>query len=273
MADVISGSIGSLADLFGSDAPPQAIINRYSKGTVKAGEGLSKDLLGDVNNLSKTALDQYLSAQPGMERLAGQQENTLQGLLGRRLNADPNALLKSVGDTAYGFINPAVIDPLSQSDVNRDILSRRARGLNPAAVDSTSERLRNARVASQRYYDVARDVNANLPNLYGQAFNQNAANEQAAAGYIPQIMQTREGVAARPTTGILNRINTAGAATDVGGKSIANTNAATTGFQTPRNWADRVGAAAQTTGEGVQGSLNQLSQVAGIAGSMGGGGM
>lgn len=270
MADIISGSGGAIADLFGSDAAPKAVLNRYAAPTVKAGGSLSANLLGDVNSLSKTALDQYLAAQPGMERLAGQQENTLQGLLGRRLNADPTALLKSVGDTAYGFINPAVIDPLSQSDVNRDILSRRARGLNPAAVDSTSERLRNARVASQRYYDVARDVNANLPNLYGQAFNQNAANEQAAAGYIPQIMQTNEGVSARPTTGILNRINTAGAATDVGAKSIANATAGTQGFKQPRNFADRLGAASQSIGEGLSGTIGQVGQ---LAGAMGGGGM
>lgn len=262
--DIISGLGGSVASLFGSDEAPKAILNRYASPTVKAGGALSKDLLTDVNGLSKTALDQYLAAQPGMERLAGQQENTLQGLLDRRLNADPTALLKSVGDTAYGFINPNVINPLAQHDVNMDILSRRARGLNPAAVDSTSERLRNARVASQRYYDVARDVNANLPNLYGQAYNQNAGNEAAAAGYIPQIMQTRESVASRPTTGIANRINTAGAATGVGTQAIQNAMAGTQGYKQPQNWADKVGAASEGIGQAVNG-------IAGIAGGGGGG--
>lgn len=271
MPDIISGGGGAIADLFGSDAAPKAVLNRYAAPTVKAGGALSANLLGDVNNLSKTALDQYLAAQPGMERLAGQQENTLQGLLGRRLNADPNALLKSVGDTAYGFINPDVINPLSAADVNRDVVMRRARGLNPAALDSTSERLRNARIASGRYYDVARDVNANLPNLYGQAFNQNAANEAAAAGYIPQIMQTREGVSTRPTTGIMNRINTAGAATNVGGQSIANTTAGTQGFKQPRNFADRLGAASQSIGEGLSGTIGQVGQLAGALGGGGGG--
>jgi len=270
MADIISGGGSALADLFGSDAPPKAILNRYAAPTVKAGGALASGLLSDVNTLGKTALDQYLAAQPGMENLAGQQENTLQSLLARRLNTDPNALLQQIGSTAYGFINPEVINPLAQADVNRDIVMRRARGLNPAAVDSTSERLRNARIASGRYYDVARDVNANLPNLFGQAFNQNAANEAAAAGYIPQIMQTRESVAARPTTGIMNRINTAGAATGVGGQAISNVNAGTQGFKQPRNWADRIGAASQSIGEGLSGTLGQIGQLAGAVGGGGG---
>lgn len=270
MADIISGSGAAISDLFGSNAAPKAVLNRYAKGTVNAGNTLSNDLLTDTNSLSKSALDTYLAGQPKQEQLAGQQEGTLNTLLNRRLNADPNALLQSVGNTAYGFINPNVVNPLSQFDVNSSILNRRARGLNPAAVDSTSERLRNARVASQRYYDVARDVNANLPNLYGQAFNQNAANEQAAAGYIPQIQQNYESVSARPTTGIANRINTTGAATDVAGKTIANVNAGTQGFQQPRNFADRLGAASQSIGEGVSGTIGQLGQ---LAGSMGGGGM
>ena len=270
MADIISGSGGAIADLFGSDAAPKAVLNRYAAPTVKAGNNLTEGLLTDVNGLSKSALDQYLAAQPKMGQLAGQQEGVLNTLLDRRLGADPNALLKSVGDTAYGFINPNVVDPLSRMDVNRDILMRRARGINPAAVDSTSERLRNARIASGRYYDVARDVNANLPNLYGQAFNQNAANEAAAAGYIPQIQQNYEGVASRPTTGIANRINTAGAATDVAGRTIGNVTAGTQGFKQPRNFADRLGAASQSIGEGLSGTIGQVGQ---LAGSMGGGGM
>lgn len=270
MPDIFSGGGAAIADLFGSDAAPKAVLNRFAAPTAKAGGALSAGLLGDVGALSKTALDKYLEAQPGMETLAGQQANTLQGLLGRRLAADPTALLRSVGETAYGFINPNVVNPLSTFDVNSDILMRRARGLSPAAVGSTAERLRNARIASQRYYDVARDVNANLPNLYGQAFNQTAANEAAAAGYIPQIQQNLESVAARPTTGILNRIGTANAALGAGGSSIANINAATQGFKTPRNWADRIGAASQSIGQGMEGTLGTLGQLAGAAGGGGG---
>jgi hypothetical protein len=271
MADIFSGTVGGLTDLLGSDEAPKAVLNQYSAPTISAGGKLTTDLLGDTNKLSKSALDTYLAAQPKMQQLAGQQENTLQGLLARRLNSDPTALLKSVGDTAYGFINPNVVNPLSQFDVNSNILSRRAHGLNPAAVDSTSERLRNARIASQRYYDVANQVNQNLPNLYGQAFQQNQANENAAAGYIPQIQQSYESVAARPTTGLANRINTAGAAEGVGGQHIANVNAATQGFHQHRNIADRIGAANQTISEGVHGTMNDIGQMIGGASQMAGG--
>lgn len=271
MADLISGGGGALASLFGSDEAPRAVLNRFAAPTAKAAGALGSSLLTDTNALGKTALDTYLGAQPKMQALAGDQEGVLRTLLGRNLNADPNALLQSVGNTAYGFINPAVVNPLSQFDVNLDAVTRRARGLSPGALDSTAERLRNARVASQRYYDVSRDVTGILPSLYGQAFGQQQANEAAAAGRIPAISAAVEGVAARPTTGILNRIGTAGAAQNVGASTLANINAATQGYKQPRNWADRIGAASQDIGAGLSGTLGQLGQLAGAAG--GGGSM
>lgn len=268
-SDLISGGSGAIASLFGSDEAPRAVLNRFAAPTAKAAGALGSGLLTDVSSLGKTALDRYLAEQPRMEGLASDQEGVLRNLLGRRLNADPNALLQDVGNTAFGFINPNVVNPLSQFDVNSANLARRARGVNPAALDSTSERLRNARIASGRYYDVARDAYQALPNLYGQAFNQNAANEAAAAGAIPAISAAYEGVASRPTTGILNRIGTTGAAQDVGAKTIGNITSATQGYKQPRNFADRLGAAGQDIGSGLSGTLGQ---VAGLAGSLGGGG-
>lgn len=263
--DIFSGGGGAIASLFGSDEPPKAILNRFAAPTAKAGGALSTDLLTDTNKLSKDALDQYLAAQPRFLDLAGRQEGVLSDILGRRMAADPNALLQQVGNTAFGFINPSVIDPLARFDVNQDILNRRARGLNPAAVDSTASRLRNARIASGRYLDASRDVLNTLPNLYGQAFNQGQANEATAAGIVPQIAAAYEGVFNRPTTGILNRVGTANAALGAGGSSIGNINAATQGFQQPRNWADRIGAASQDIGSMVNG-------IAGLAGGAAGGG-
>jgi hypothetical protein len=268
-SDLISGGGGALASLFGSDEAPKAVLNRFAAPTAKAAGALGTDLLRDTNVLGKTALDRYLADQGRMEGLASDQEGVLRNILGRRMAADPNALLQSVGDTAFGFINPNVINPLSQFDVNSVNLMRRARGVNPAAIDSTADRLRNARIASSRYYDVARDAYQALPNLYGQAFNQNAANEAAAAGAIPAISSAYESVATRPTTGILNRINTVGAAQNVGGQGIQNILSATQGYKQPRNWADRIGAASADIGSGLSGTLGQ---VAGLAGSLGGGG-
>lgn len=270
--DMISGIGGSVAQLFGSDAAPKAILNRYAAPTAKAGGALSTDLLKDTNSLSKSALDDYMGLQPKFNALAGQQEGVLNSLLNRRMNADPNALLKDVGNTAFSFINPNVINPLAAHDVAADTLMRRARGINPGAVDSTADRLRNARIASGRYYDVARDAYQALPNLYGQAFNQNAANESAASGLVPQIAQTYEGVATRPTTGLLNRINTANSALGAGGSSIANINAATQGFKQPRNWADRVGAASQEIGSGMSADMGRVASLASSLGSAAGGG-
>lgn len=269
MADLISGGGGALASLFGSDEAPRAVLNRFAAPTAKAAGKLSTDLLTDTNALSKTALDSYLAQQPRMEALAGGQEGVLRSLLARNLSADPNALLGQIQQTAYGAIDPNVINPLSQFDVNSQAIMRRARGLAPGAIDSTAERLRNARVASQRYYDVARDVTGILPNLYGQAFNQGQANEAAAASRIPGIAAGYESVANRPFTGLLNRIGTAGAAENVGTQGISNITAATQGFKQPRNWADRIGAASQDIGAGLSGTLGQVGQ---LAGAMGGGG-
>ncbi len=265
-SDIIGGIGGSIGSLFGSDAAPKAVLNRFAAPTVKASTALGTGLLSDVGGLSKNALDTYLGYQPQMAKLAGQQEGTLNTLLGRQLNYDPNQMLQQVGNTAYGFINPSVVNPLSQFDVNQASITARARGLNPAAVDSTANRLRNARVASQRYYDVARDVTQQLPTLYGQAFNQQQQAAQNAAGYTPQIASAYEGVAQRPTQGIMNRINTVGATQNVAGQTIGNVTAGTQGYKQPRNFADRLGAASADIGSGLSGTLGQLGAVAGAGG-------
>lgn len=256
-----------ISALFGSDAAPRAILNRYAAPTAKAVGSLGTNLVNDVNGLSKEALDTYMAKQGKMEDLAGQQEGVLNTILQRRLNADPNQLLQDVGHTAFSFINPDVVNPLSQFDVNSNTLSRRARGLNPASVDSTADRLRSARIASGRYYDVARDAYAALPGLYNSAYGQGQSNDATAAGIVPGIAQSYEQVASRPTMGLMNRINTAGAAADVGGRGIQSVLNATQGYKTPRNFADRLGAA--TTG--LETGISNMAQMAGSTiGSMAG---
>jgi len=266
--DIFSGGGGAIASLFGSDDAPKAVLNRFAAPTAKAGGKLSTDLLTDTNALSKSALNDYLALQPKFTSLAGQQEGILNDILSRRLAMDPNAILQNVGNTAFGFINPNVVDPLSRFDVNSMNLLRRARGLNPAAVDSTADRLRNARIASGRYYDVARDAYGALPNLVSQVYAQNALNDATAAGIVPQIANAWEGVAARPTMGVLNRIGAANASLGAGGNSIANINAATQGFKQPQNWADRIGAASQNVGQMVNGIASVAGGASGGGGSM-----
>lgn len=263
--DIFSSGGGALASLFGSDDAPKAVLNRFAAPTAKASGALSSGLLNDVNSLSKNALDQYLSYQPKMGALVGQQEGVLNSILNRRLGADPVGLLRDVGNTAFGFIDPNVLNPLAAYDVNADALMRRARGLNPAAVDSTADRLRRSRIASDRYYTAARDAYASLPNLYGQAFNQGALNDNAAAGLLPQIAASYEGLATRPVTGLMQRIGTAGAANQVGGQGIQNILNSTQGYKQPQNFFDRLGAASQDIG-------NMVNGIAGVAGGAAGGG-
>lgn len=268
-SDMISGIGGSVAQMFGSDEAPRAVLNRFAAPTAKASNALAAGLIKDTGALSKSALDEYMALQPKFGALAGQQEDVLNTLLSRRLNADPNATLQQVGNTAFSFIDPSVVNPLSQFDVNANTLARRARGLNTAAVDSTADRLRNSRIASQRYYDVARDAYGALPNLFGQVMNQQNTNEAAAMGMVPQIAQTYESLATRPTTGLLNRINAANQALGAGASGIANVNAATQGFQQPRNWADRIGAASQEIGSAMSADLGRFANMGSqLAGSL-----
>lgn len=267
--DIVSGSGGAIASLFGSDEAPRAVLNRYAAPTARAAGKLAAGVIGDTGALSQQALDAYMAGQPIQQRLAGQQEDVLQTLLRRRMGSSPEELLGRVGGAAFGLIDPNVVAPLSKFDVNYDTLSRRARGLNPAAVDSTADKLRTSRIASGRYYDTARDVINRLPQLYGQAAGIDESNLAAAAGYVPQIAGAYENVASRPTTGILNRIGTANAAQGLAGSAIQNVTGATQGFKQPRNFADRIGAASQDIGTAVNG----IASLAGAAGGAGGGGL
>lgn len=266
LGGLVSSGGQVIQDLWGSNAPPRAILNLHAAPAVKAGVNLSTGLATDVNSLSKDALNRYMTEQPHQEALAGQQAGVLNTLLSRRMAADPNRLLQDVGGTTFGFINPSVVSPLARFDVNYDTLARRARGLNPASVDSTAARLRDARIASGRYYDVAKEAYGALPGLYNQAYNQNAGNEAAAAGYIPQIAGAYESVASRPTTGIMNRINTAGAAGNVARQGVDTAVAGTAGFHQAKNMADRIGAAGQHVGQ--QFSQDESQMMAPIAGSL-----
>jgi hypothetical protein len=266
-------SVGhGIQNLFGSDKPPKAIYNRYAAKTAKNVGTLGADLTGDVNQLAKNAFNTYMAGQGKQEALAGQQEGVLNTLMGRRLGADPNQLLQQIGNTAFGFINPNVVNPLSQFDVNSNRLMRAARGLNPAAVDSTAERLRNAQIASGRYLDTARQAYGALPGLYNSAYGQGVTNDQLAAGYIPQIAGTYNAVSERPSAGLQNRIDTVNSTMDAAGKGIQNILNATQGYKTPQNFADKLGKTGIQTGQQMQQDEAQMmSMISSVMGSMEGG--
>lgn len=259
-----------IKNIWGSDDPPKAILNRYAAGTAKGVAKLGKTLTNDVNKDALAAFNTYMAEQGRQGTLAGQQEGVLNTLLQRRLGSDPNQLLQSIGNTAFGFINPNVVNPLAQFDVNSNRIDRLARGLNSAAVDSTADRLRNARIASGRYYDVARNVYGALPGLYNSAYGQGVNNDAMASGYIPQIAGTYNAVSERPTYGIMNRVGTVGSTIDTAARGINAIKNATQGYQEQRNLADKIGETGISTGQQMQEEeAKMMAMIQSVVGSMG----
>jgi hypothetical protein len=276
LGELMSGTGQGIASIWGSDSPPKAILNRYAAKTAKNQAKISEDLSTDVNAASKAAFNTYMAGQGKQEELARDQEGVLGTLRDRRMSADPNRLLQDTGNTLFGFINPNVVNPLARFDANNDTLMRRARGMNPAAVNSTSERLRNARIASGRYYDVARDAYQALPGAVNSAYAQGISNDAAAAGYNPAIAANYNAVSERPNRGIMNRIGTSSSALSAARQGIDNVVAATQGYQTPKNAWDKIGGAIDQQGQGIAAGEAQMMSLAqsalGAMGSAEGGG-
>jgi hypothetical protein len=210
----------------------------------------------------------------GTERqrgLQGEQENILRTLLQRRLSNDPQEQLRQTGNTLFSFINPNVINPLSQFDVNQNLSSRRARGLNTGAFDSTADRLRNARVASGRYYDVARNVYSALPQVYQQLRDAGVTDEMLAAGAIPQIQAGYRNI---DMSGLIPLQAGVGLAREAQGIPLdygAAQRANIYGYHQPMNLADRFGAAGQSMWNTVKDAAAIYSSLYG-GGAPGGGG-
>lgn len=240
MADY--GLIGGIAKgIGGSDAAP---LPKYFTGALPELRALSSLGRGAIN-YARGALPEFQNAYTqGTELqrgLQGQQAGVLQTLLNRRLNTNPQQQLQETGNTLFSFINPNVVAPLARFDVNYNNALRMARGLSPSTFDSTTERLRNARIASGRYYDTARDVYSQLPNIYNQIRNAGVTDEMLAAGYIPQIQQGYRALDLAPLVPIQASLGVAqqaaGIPTAYGQASRANIY----GYRQPQNWADRLG--------------------------------
>ena len=270
LGGLVSSTGQGIQNIWGSDDPPKAVLNRYAAKTAKGTARLGEELTADIGQQVRDAFATYMGGQPKQEELARTQEGVLSTLRDNRLNADPNALLQDIGRTTFGFIDPNVVNPLARFDVNSNILRRNAAGLNTAAVDSTADRLRNARIASGRYYDVSRDAFNALPGLYNSAYNQGVANDAAAAGYTPAIAAAYDAVASRPTRGIMSRIGTTGAGIDTARKAIDAVVAATQGYKQPQNIWDKIGQTGIDTGQQMQqDEAKIMSVIQSAMGSMG----
>jgi hypothetical protein len=252
---------------FGSTKPPKPVVYPWIRPLTTPAANLGKSSINALNRAGEEASAAFAAGTPRQESLLGEQENILRTLQKRNLEFDPNSLLKNIGNTAFSFIDPNVVNPLARFDVNSDRIDRMARGLNPAALDSTSQRLRDARIASGRYYDVARNVYGALPSLYGQAFNMGNTNEQLARGYIPEIMSGYRSLELSPLIPAMARADLANAGAGIVGSNAAAAKAATYGFQQPQNIWDKLG----KVDESLWGRLGEVVNMAGSLGGMGGG--
>ena len=269
-----AGGIGGVLEGFFGKSGYKPQYLDYSKRYLGPAAGVGKDVF---NNIRGALPDFYSGFQRGTEQqrgFQGEQEQVLRNLLGRRLASDPQQLLQQTGNTLFGFIDPNVINPLSRFDVNSDILSRRARGLNPAAVESTAERLRNSRIASGRYYDVARQVYGALPNLFNQLRQAGITDEQIAAGYIPQIQQGYRALDLAPLIPLQAGVDlTRDVASASRGLSDAE-KAAVYGYRANENWANRAGQAGRSLWSTVKDAAEIYGSLygGGMGGMIGGGG-
>jgi hypothetical protein len=264
---------GPIQALFGSDDPPREVFQRYVRPELSKLRDLGLSALKSLGTGGAAAEKSYNLGTDLQRRLMGEQEGVSRQLLSRALNFDPNRMLGDIGKTAFSFIDPNVVSPLAKFDVNYDRLSRMARGLNPAAIDSTSDRLRNARVASGRYYDVARNVYGALPNLYNQALNSGLTYANLAQGYLPQLMSGYRALDRGPLDAALLRDEAANAgARGTMLRSQAN-KMATYGYQQPENWADKIGQADAATWNTLKDAIQMAGSVYGMIAGGGAGGM
>jgi len=261
---------GSIFSAFGSDK----VTPRYlTKGLNAPLTELGKSALNSLQTGGQAAEDKYNLGTARQESLMGEQEGIARNLLNRRLNADPNQLLQQIGNTAFGFINPNVVNPLSQFDVNSNKLARAARGLNPAAVDSTAERLRNAQIASGRYLDTARQAYGALPGLYNSAYGQGIQNDQMAQNYLPGVMRGYRNLDTAPAEAAQIRSDLANqGAGNVGGINQA-IKSGVYGYKQGSNVWDKLAAVDSTIKSDVKDIVGMAGSLAGMGGGQGGGGM
>lgn len=266
--------LSALGAGFGSDKwNPQ--FNPGAKKFVKPLTGFGVDTINALRTGAEDFAKTWDAGLPKQQALLGEQEGVIRGLLSKNQNADPLGLLRQVGETAMGWIKPSVIDPLARYDANAaDILSR-VRGISPDAADTTAARLRDARVASGRYYDTAKTFASMLPNLYNQVFNAGITNDANVAGYIPSIMDAYR---ALDRSGLVPLQTRSDLLTSGAGDVNAINNAIKSGifgYAKDRNIFDRLGAMDSSMWNSLKDAVNMAMSVYGGLSGVGalGGGM
>lgn len=265
---------------FGSNKPPKPVVYPWLEKLLGPNSKLGLAGIKSLTTGGAEAERRFTEGTPRADALQGEQEGVLRGLLSKSLGYNALDQLKAVGDQAFSWINPNVVSPLAESDARSYELSRRARGLNDAAVDSTSERLRNARIASGRYYDTARQVYGSLPGLFQNVFNAGQSQDALSRGYLPEIAAGWRNTEMSPLIPAMARADLANQGTNILMNQANAAKAATYGFQQPKNFWDRMGDLDSSLwgrlGEAVQmyGSVmgGGMGGMGGMMGGMGGGG-
>ena len=260
------GGIGGIIEGFagGHGYTPQ--YYDYSRGLLKRSADVGKDVL---DNLRRSLPGFFSGFERGTEQqrgFQGEQENVQRNLLGRNLAYDPQQFLKQTGDTLFGFTNPNILAPYAQSLAKQLSLHNRAIGRNPAARDSTSQRLGTENAMARAYLENARNIYGILPGVYGQARQQGLDAEQLAAGRIPSIMRGYRELDYAPLAPLQASIDLSrsaiGIPQDFGGASKGNI----WGFEPNRTWANNWGDAGRA-------AWNTAKDAASIYSSLYGGGM
>lgn len=264
--------LSALGAGFGSDKW-KAQLNPGAQPLIKPLSNLGVDTLKAIRTGADDFSRTWNAGTARQEGLMSDQEGVLRNLLNQRLTSDPTQLLRNVGGALTGLIDPNVISPLAKFDVNWDEIARRARGLNPAAIDSTSERLRNARIASGRYYDSLRTLSSILPTVYNQVYNAGINNADLASGYIPRIMAGYREIDRAPLVPLAARADL----TNAGAGNVQAINnaikAGIFGYQKDRNIFDRLGAVDTSMWNSLKDAVNMAATVYGgfLGGGAGGG--
>lgn len=263
----------SIAAGFGkSNEAPKPVFLPGTGRLTRPLSDLSRDALLSLRTGGAAAEDAFNAGTAKQTSLLGEQEGIVRSILNRRLGQSPEDLLRTVGNTAFGFINPNVVDPLSRFDVNSDRIRRLAAGLSPGAIDSTAQRLRDARIASGRYYDTARQVYGALPGLYNQVFNAGVTNDEMASSYLPSIMNAYRRLDRAPLEAAELRARAAEQGAPIVGNTADAIRKGVYGYLQPTNWADKLGAVDLEMRKSLQDAVSMASQVYGMVGGMGGGG-
>lgn len=229
---------GVLSNLFGSNKAPQPV--KYPEI-----EKLANLNIGEVSKnlgLNNADLGQYstdVAANRGaVTDLTNRFTNLARGIQGR--NNDPFQNYTQIGNYLSGLINDHAVNPVINNLVNQTRIRNAVTGINPG-VDSTTDRLQRAGIASKVRLSALQDVINNLTPAANALFNQRQQADAFALGLAPQELALRNQAAANAllplyarNQNMADQLAQAQAAANLFKSSVY-------GFKQPQNFWDKAG--------------------------------